>query len=350
MFFSYRSFLKTFFILVSLALVIIVFSVTGKIRNDGIIAIARNVKMSLIQMRIKILEKTGLAFDLMTCKAFNVRTAVIQMSGGLADQIGWYGYGLLLHERFHVSVEYEYGQQVAGSGAIPHLPRTFQLKDAFPSIEFREHDSRLKDPYARIFRHRNLVAREACKYGFSVLKNKFCPIDVDTCKDLLNDINAHKSCAVHVRRDDYARGAGGTHPTQAEFFILAVRKIHSLDPNVKFFFFSDDCGWVRERILPALDGDIACRVCDQNDGSKGYLDLYCISRCDHVICSLGGFGYAGRLFSYKEGWYLQGVASDEYHFSWSLKMYDGEKIGEEIEYGRRIDVRELGKTAKTAKN
>lgn len=347
MFFSYRSFLKTFFILVSLALVIIVFSVAGKIRNDGTIAIARNVKRSLIQMKHKILEKAGFAFDLMTCKMFNVRTAVIRVRGGLADQIGWYGYGSLLHERCHVSVEYKFETHIDDTHDFPHLPRMLQLKDAFPSIELREHDSRLKDPYARIFRHRNLAAHE---YGISVLKNKFCPIDVDTCKDLLNDINAHKSCAVHVRRDDYARGAGGTHPTQAEFFILAVNKIHSLDPNVKFFFFSDDCGWVRERILPALDGDIACRVCDQNDSSKGYLDLYCISRCDHVICSLGGFGHAGRLFSYKKGYYLRGIASDEYHFSWSLKMYDGEKIGEEIEYGRRIDVRELGKTAKTAKN
>ena len=188
------------------------------------------------------------------------------------------------------------------------------------------------------------------EHGIRLLKDKFHPIDIDACKDLLNDINAQKSCAVHVRRSDYTHGWDGTHPTQAEFFILAVRKIHSLDPNVKFFFFSDDLGWVRERILPALDGDIACRVCDQNDSSKGYLDLYCISRCDHVICSLGGFGHSGRLFSYKKGYYLRGIASDEWHFSWSLKMYDGEKIGREIEWGRRIDVRELGKTAKTAKN
>ena len=90
--------------------------------------------MSLVQMKIKILEKTGLAFDLMTCKAFNVRTAVIQMSGGLADQIGWYGYGLLLHERFHVSVEYEYEEPVAGSDAIPHLPRTLQCATARKAV------------------------------------------------------------------------------------------------------------------------------------------------------------------------------------------------------------------------
>ena len=36
------------------------------------------------------------------------------------------------------------------------------------------------------------------------------------------------------------------------------------------------------------------------------------------------------------------IASDEYHFDWSLKRYDGEKIGEEIEKGS-VDVREWRK-------
>ena len=92
--------------------------------------------MSLIQMKHKILEKAGLAFDLMTCKMFNVRTSVIRVSGGLADQIGWYGYGLLLHEKCHVSVEYKFETHIEEDPhAFPHLLRTLQLKDAFPSIE-----------------------------------------------------------------------------------------------------------------------------------------------------------------------------------------------------------------------
>ena len=76
---------------------------------------------------------------------------------------------------------------------------------------------------------------------------------------------------------------------------------------------------------------LACKphsVCENN-----------FSRCDHVICSLGGFGRAGRLFSYKKGYYLRGTASDERHFDWSLKTYDGEKIGKEIEKGS-ADIRE----------
>ena len=267
-------------------------------------------------------------------KIFCVETVVVPLCSGLADQIGWYGYGEEVREKHHLPVKYASGWfKKNGKDFDGHFERTFQLKAAFPSVELRQYAGRFEQwlhaTFFRFDRNANMRKEE----GIRRLKDKFHPIDIDTCKDLLDDINTQKSCAVHVRRGDYAHGALGTHPTQAEFFILAVRKIHSLDPNAKFFFFSEEPDWIREKILPALDKDIACRVCDQNDSSKGYLDLYLISRCDHVICSLGGFGHAGRLFSYKKGYYLRGIASDEYHFSWSLKRYDGEKIGEEIEEG-----------------
>ena len=277
-------------------------------------------------------------------KIFHVETVVVPLCSGLADQIGWYGYGEEVREKHHLPVKYAYGWfKKNGKDFDGCFERTFQLEAAFPSIELGQYAGKFEQwLHATFFRFdRNADMRK--EKGVRRLKGKFHPIDIDTCKDLLNDLNARKSCAVHVRRGDYAHGALDTHPTQAEFFILAVRKIHSLDPNAKFFFFSEEPDWIREKILPALDKDIAWRVCDQNDSSKGYLDLYLISRCDHVICSLGSFGHAGRLFSYKKGYYLRGIASDDNHFSWSLKRYDGEKIGEEIEKGS-VDVREgIGK-------
>lgn len=284
-------------------------------------------------------------------KIFHVETVVVPLCCGLADQIGWYGCGEDVRKKYHLPVKYAFGwfekKRTDWDGCFE---RTSQLKQAFPSIKLEcagRFEKWLNTTFFRFEHNRSMISYK--EYGIRILKDKFRPIDIDTCKDLLDDISAHKSCAVHVRRGDYTHGWDGTHPTQAEFFVLAVRKIHSLDPDAKFFFFSEEPDWIRKEILPALDKDIACRVCDQNDSSKGYLDLYCIAQCDHVICSLGGFGRAGRLFSYKEGYYLRGIASDDWNFSWLLKMYDGEKIGEEIEKGS-VDVRELEKTAKTAKS
>ena len=281
-------------------------------------------------------------------KIFHVETVVVGFTCGLADQIGQYGYGEEICEKYRLPVKYGFRWFKKGKDDDGRFPRVFQLKSAFPDIRIEAVNEFTQWLHRSFFRFSRKPQMRK-EYGIQILKDKFHPIDIDTCKDLLNDINARKSCAVHVRRGDYMHGWDGTHPTQAEFFILAVRKIHSLDPNVKFFFFSEEPDWIRKEILPALDKGIACRVCDQNDSSKGYLDLYLISRCDHVICSLGGFGHAGRLFSYKKGYYLRGTASDDWHFDWSLKRYDGEKIGEEVKKGS-VDVRKLEKTAKTAKN
>ena len=274
-------------------------------------------------------------------KIFHVETVVVPLCSGLADQIGWYGYGEEICEKYRLPVKYGFRWFKKGKDDDGRFPRVFQLKSAFPDIRIEAVNEFTQWLHRSFFRFSRKPQMRK-EYGIQILKDKFHPIDIDTCKDLLDDINARKSCAVHVRRGDYAHGALGTHPTQAEFFILAVRKIKALEPNVKFFFFSEEPDWIRKEILPALDKEIACRVCDQNDSSKGYLDLYLISRCDHVICSLGGFGHAGRLFSYKKGYYLRGIASDEYHFDWSLKRYDGEKIGEEVEWGT-VDVREEGR-------
>ena len=210
-------------------------------------------------------------------KLFHVETVVVPLCSGLADQIGWYGYGEKVRERYHLPVKYnirwfkKHGIDQDGVFARP-----LQLKQAFPSIELQPYVSVFENWLHAVFFRFDRNAGMRKEEGVRILKDKFHPIDLDTCKDLLDDINARQSCAVHVRRGDYMHGWDGTHPTQAEFFILAVNKIHSLDPNVKFFFFSEEPDWIREKVLPALDKSIECRVCDQNDSSKGYLDLICV--------------------------------------------------------------------------
>ena len=209
-------------------------------------------------------------------KIFHVETVVVPLCSGLADQIGWYGYGEEICEKYRLPVKYGFRWFKKGKDDDGRFPRVFQLKSAFPDIRIEAVNEFTQWLHRSFFRFSRKPQMRK-EYGIQILKDKFHPIDIDTCKDLLDDINARKSCAVHVRRGDYAHGALGTHPTQAEFFILAVRKIKALEPNVKFFFFSEEPDWIRKEILPALDKEIACRVCDQNDSSKGYLDLYLIS-------------------------------------------------------------------------
>ena len=73
---------------------------------------------------------------------FHIETEVVPLYWGLADQIGWYGYGEWVHEKYHIPVKYAYGYPRKDFDG--RFKRTFQLKDAFPSIDLRSTPADLK--------------------------------------------------------------------------------------------------------------------------------------------------------------------------------------------------------------
>ena len=77
-------------------------------------------------------------------KVFNVETVVVPLCSGLADQIGWYGYGEEVREKHHLPVKYCIRWfQKKGVDEDGVFARPLQLKQAFPSIELK--------PYADAF-------------------------------------------------------------------------------------------------------------------------------------------------------------------------------------------------------
>jgi len=78
--------------------------------------------------------------------------------------------------------------------------------------------------------------------------------------------------------------------------VTAIKNLANRYDNVSFFFFSDEPHWVQVEIYPFLS-EYNCTICDMNGSEKGYLDLMCISRCNHQIASIGSFGKFGSLLN-----------------------------------------------------
>jgi hypothetical protein len=113
---------------------------------------------------------------------------------------------------------------------------------------------------------------------------------------LIDIIEAPHSCAVHARRGDLAVfNPYYGEPLTTEYFFSAVQNVSSLNPNTKFFFFSDDQVWVQRELLVPLGGDVDCVLVDINDSSRGYLDLYMMSKCGSFIASQGSLAKYARL-------------------------------------------------------
>lgn len=114
---------------------------------------------------------------------------------------------------------------------------------------------------------------------------------------------------IHVRRGDmilpYYRDYGYTVPP-ADYFARAMQFFIQRFPRIQFIVCSDDVAWCRANILPfarSLGENVNVAI------SKGtqFEDLAILSRCNHVIMSVGSFGWwaawlANGTTVYYENW------------------------------------------------
>ena len=126
------------------------------------------------------------------------------------------------------------------------------------------------------------------------------PADLDEIKDILEKLRNTSSCAVHVRRGDlsaYIPAYG--EPVSAQYFLDAMELLYLKNSSIVFYFFSDEMQWVKENIIPKIEGKYNYELVNKNGSDKGYLDLYAVSSADYIIASNGSFGSAGKVLSKK---------------------------------------------------
>lgn len=104
-------------------------------------------------------------------------------------------------------------------------------------------------------------------------------------------ICAEDSVGVHVRRGDMMLLTGDRTPTE-RYFRKALS--HPAVAGKKFFIFSDDMPWVKERLLPLIP-DVAYELVEDEEPGKDYMDFYLLCHCKSQIISQGAFGYIAFL-------------------------------------------------------
>lgn len=100
-----------------------------------------------------------------------------------------------------------------------------------------------------------------------------------------------QSVSVHIRRGDYLdesnRALFGGICTE-DYYGQALSYMRERLPQVKFFLFSDDTAYVRER----YQGE-EYQVIDWNKGKDSFYDMMLMSRCRHNICANSTFSFWG---------------------------------------------------------
>lgn len=105
---------------------------------------------------------------------------------------------------------------------------------------------------------------------------------------ILDHIQDSMSIALHVRRGDYMKDPllGGLCPEA--YYEEAVQLMLSKNPKAKFFIFSDDINWCKEKFK--MEGT---EFISWNSGPASYIDMQLMSNCKHNIIANSSFSWWG---------------------------------------------------------
>ncbi len=109
---------------------------------------------------------------------------------------------------------------------------------------------------------------------------------------MLEDIDRHRAISLHVRRGDYASNpvVQAKHGLLGlDYYAAAVAHILALEPNAKFYVFSDDMEWVRANLPIAAPVEHV----DLNGPDEPHEDLRLMSRCRHHIIANSSLSWWG---------------------------------------------------------
>lgn len=103
---------------------------------------------------------------------------------------------------------------------------------------------------------------------------------------ILDQIKESTSIALHVRRGDYVGNAllGGLCPE--EYYQQSIKLILSKTTEAKFFIFSDDIDWCRNKFKREGNEFIYW-----NKGAASYIDMQLMSNCKHNIIANSSFSW-----------------------------------------------------------
>lgn len=266
----------------------------------------------------------------------NSERKIIQLNGGLGNQMFQYAFGYALAKKFGFDVVFDYTFFEEIKKYDESTTREFELgvfnlecpeatQDDLNKIIHSSRQSKFKRFLWEVFKikkfkpegntclqtkpyffDRNLFKNKSYFYYEGYFQNEkyFKNIREDILylfslreafdeknQSVLDVIKSTNSVSIHIRRGDYVtlESASKFHGTcSMEYYEKAINYIAKRVKNPHFFLFSDDISWVAQN----LKIDYPYTVIDFNQG-KGYADLELMKNCKHNIIANSSFSWWG---------------------------------------------------------
>lgn len=231
---------------------------------------------------------------------------IIRVDGGIGSQIAFITLGLAFEEK-GIRVKYDLSWfEESGKGFFnpsksydKDYDVSFDIPKAFPALSLEIASKREIEHYRK---HYYIDDKDVIMCKPPLLREHFKPLELQEGNTpfaaLLQEIESSpSSCGVHIRRGDLSQpNVVYGSPTSNEFFAKSIELMCLLHPQSSFYLFSDDLAYTKEQIVPLLK-DKTYRICDVNNPTQGYLDLYLLSRCRNIIGSQGAMSAYAKILS-----------------------------------------------------
>jgi len=248
---------------------------------------------------------------------------IVRMDGGISSQMHQYLLGCIFREKGYI-VAYDltfYKKWAKDNNGC--FERNFDLLKAFPYLEFQQPNGIESMVYPLRFADKTdfFDHEEEDVFLYDIKPPEFLAGYYHSPKEVWKDLfpkyfhvdpqildnysytlyteiekNIH-SVGIHIRRGDLAvhNNAYG-RPADFDYFIKAVSYIYSKIENPFFYFFSDEPQWIEDELIGKLPiEDAQYKIVNKNGSDKGYMDLFLLASCSHLITSKGSFGKYGAL-------------------------------------------------------
>lgn len=250
---------------------------------------------------------------------------IVQLKGGLGNQLFQYAAGLSLSMHHHVPLKVDI-TELSGASKNNDTKRDFDLQQlAMPPIvatvtEINEkthqpfvekYFQKLLPPYKRkIYKEASFsfdehffhAGKNIYLKGYRQSEQYFLPI-ANTIKQgflfkeevtakvepLAVELRQTNSVSVHVRRGDFANPLFAAHhgTLDSSYYQTSIHKMQSLIGNCNFYVFTDSPEWVKENLQFPEEAVFV----SGNMSTNHFQDFYLISQCRHNIIANSTFSW-----------------------------------------------------------
>jgi hypothetical protein len=254
---------------------------------------------------------------------------IIQLQGGLGNQMFQYAFARILAERNGVILKYDKSFFDTFSKEQEFTPRNFELgifgnesmqasseeiikltrlsfidkikkKLGFyyksniysePSLDFQSGAMSIKAPAYikgyfqsyKYFENQDDLIRDTFSFPIESLD--------DRNKTLLSKIQSETTISVHIRRGDYVTNTKTQQfhgNCSLEYYSNAIALLASKNKVFTLVFFSDDSQWVKEQFEAIPYSKL---FIDNNTNENSWIDLFLMSSCSHNIIANSSFSW-----------------------------------------------------------